>query len=55
MALSPKAVASWGLLSDEDGGAVQVIQEMEMVVAAAEPLAVELETEAIIVKLRDDQ
>jgi hypothetical protein len=53
MAVNPKAVASWGLLAESGG--VQVIHEMEMVVAAAEPLPVELEAEAIIVKLSDDQ
>ena len=45
MAMSPKAVASWGLLADTGGGSTQVIHEMEMAVAAAEPLAVELEAE----------
>ena len=58
MAISPKALASWGLLSDTGGGSTQVIQvihEMEIVVAAGEPLAVELETAEISVELRDDQ
>jgi len=55
MAVSPKAVASWGLLADSGGGSTQVIHEMKIVVAAAEPLAVELEAAAISVQLRDDQ
>ena len=58
MAVSPKAVASWGLLADAGGGIIQVtqvIQEMEVTLAAAAPLAVELEAEAISVTLRDDQ
>jgi hypothetical protein len=57
MAVSPKAVTSWGLLAD-GGGIIQVtqiIQEMEVTLAAATPLAVELETAAISVALRDDQ
>ena len=55
MAVNPKAVASWGLLAESGGGSTQVIHEMEIVVAAAGPLAVELEAEAISVKLSDDQ
>ena len=54
MAISPKALASWGLLLDTGGGSTQVIHEMEIVVAAGEPLAVELETAEISVELRDD-
>jgi hypothetical protein len=57
MAVSPKAVASWGLLAD--GGGImqitQVIQEMEVRLAATAPLAVELEAAAISVTLKDDQ
>ncbi len=55
MAVSPKAVASWGLLADAGGGSTQVIQEMEIVVAASEPLAVSFSTAEISVELRDDQ
>jgi hypothetical protein len=58
MAISPKTLASWGLLSDGGGGIIQVtqvIQEMEVTLAAGEPLAVELETAGISVALRDDQ
>jgi hypothetical protein len=58
MAVNPKAVASWGLLSEAGGGTIQVtqvIQEMEVRLGAAEPLAVELEAAAIIVTLRDNQ
>ena len=39
MAVSPKAVASWGLLADAGGGIIQVtqvIQEMEVRLAAAD-------------------
>ena len=41
MAMSPKALVSWGLLSDTGGGIIQVtqvLQEMEVTLAAAEPL-----------------
>jgi hypothetical protein len=58
MAISAKALASWGLLSDSGGGIIQVtqvLQEMEVTLAAGEPLAVELETAEISVELRDDQ
>jgi hypothetical protein len=58
MAISPKALASWGLLSDTGGGIIQVtqvLQKMEVTLAADEPLAVELETAEISVELRDDQ
>lgn len=55
MAVSPKALASWGLLSEAGGGSTQVISEMEITVGAAEPLAVELEAAGISVKLSDDQ
>jgi hypothetical protein len=55
MAISPKALASWGLLAEPGGGSTQVIHEMEIVVATAEPLAVELEAAAISVTLKDDQ
>ena len=58
MAVSPKAMASWGLLADGGGGIIQVtqvIQEMEVTLTAATPLAVELEAAAISVQLRDDQ
>jgi hypothetical protein len=58
MAISPKALASWGLLSDTGGGIIQVtqvIREMEVTLAAGEPLAVELETAEISVELRDDR
>jgi len=54
MAVTPKAVASWGLLS-EAGGETQIISEMEITVAAAEPLAVDLEAAEISVELGDDQ
>jgi len=57
MAISPKALASWGLLSDTGGGIIQVtqvLQEMEVRLTAGEPLAVELETAEISVELRDD-
>jgi len=58
MAISPKALASWGLLSDTGGGIIQVtkvLQEMEITLAAGEPLAVELTTAEISVVLKDDQ
>ena len=58
MAISAKALASWGLLSDSGGGIIQVtkvLQEMEVTLVAGEPLAVELETAEISVELRDDQ
>jgi hypothetical protein len=55
MAVSPKALASWGLLAEPAGGPTQVIQEMEIVVATAEPLAVELSAAEMNVELRDDQ
>lgn len=58
MAISPKTLASWGLLSDTGGGIIQVtqvLQEMEVTLAAGEPLAVELEAAEISVELRDDQ
>jgi hypothetical protein len=58
MAISPKALASWGLLSDSGGGIIQVTQvlkEMEVTLAAGEPLAVELEAAEISVELSDDQ
>jgi hypothetical protein len=55
MAISPKAVASWGLLAEPGRSTTQVIDEMEIVVAATEPLAVALEGEAIIVELSDSQ
>ena len=58
MAISPKALASWGLLSDTGGGIIQVtqvLQEMEVTLAVGEPLVVELETAEISVELRDDQ
>jgi hypothetical protein len=55
MAVSPKALASWGLLSDAGSGSTQVISEMAVTVAAAEPLAVSLSTAEISVELSDDQ
>ncbi|MBU4232888.1 MAG: hypothetical protein KKD99_05700 [Proteobacteria bacterium] len=58
MAISPKALASWGLLSDSEGGIIQVtqiLQEMEVTLAGGEPLAVELEAAEISVKLREDR
>jgi len=55
MAVNPKALASWGLLAETGGSETQVIQKMGIVVATAEPLAVELETAEISVELRDDQ
>jgi hypothetical protein len=44
-------------MSDTGGGIIQVtqiLQEMELTLAAGKPLAVELETAEISVKLRDD-
>lgn len=55
MAVSPKALASWGLLAEPGGGSTQVISEMDITVGAAEPLTVELATAEISVELRDDQ
>jgi hypothetical protein len=58
MAISPKALSSWGLLSDSGGGIIQitqVIREMEITLEAGEPLAVELEAAEISVQLSDDQ
>jgi len=55
MAISPKALASWGLLAEPGGGETQVIHEMEIVVATAEPLAVELSAAEITVELSEDQ
>lgn len=58
MAISPKALASWGLLSDTGGGSIQVtqvLQEMEVRLAGGEPLVVELETAEISVELREDR
>jgi hypothetical protein len=55
MAISPKSVASWGLLAEAGGGSTQVIHEMEIGVAAAEPMAVSLSTVEMSVELRDDQ
>jgi len=54
MAISPKALASWGLLAEAGGGSTQVISQMEITVAAGKPLAVELETAEISVELRED-
>jgi hypothetical protein len=57
MAISSKALASWGLMSDTGGGIIQVtqvLQEMEVTLAAGEPLAVALETDEISVELRDE-
>ena len=55
MAVSPKALASWGLLAEPGGGATRVIQEMEIVVATGEPLAVELSAAEITVELSEAQ
>jgi hypothetical protein len=58
MAISPKSLVSWGLLAEPGGGStqvIQVIQEMEIELAAAEALAVSLSTAEISVELRDDQ
>jgi hypothetical protein len=55
MALSPKAAASWGLLAEAGGGSTQVIHEMEIEVAAPEPLGLELEAAAISLELSADQ
>ena len=58
MAISPKSLTSWGLLAEPGGGStqvIQVIQEMEIELAAAEALAVSLSTAEISVELRDDQ
>jgi hypothetical protein len=55
MAVSPKTLASWGLLAEPGEGITQVIAEVEITVAPAEPLLVELEAAGISVELRDDQ
>ena len=55
MAVSPKALASWGLLAEPAGGSTQIVQEMEIVVAAAEPLSVELSAAEFTVVLSEDQ
>jgi hypothetical protein len=55
MALSPKALVSWGLLAEPAGGETRVIQGIEIVVATAEPLAVELSAAEITVELSEDQ
>jgi hypothetical protein len=56
MAISPKALASWGLLSDTaGGGATQIIRELEITLAADEPLPVELEAAEMSVELSDAQ
>ena len=58
MAISPKALASWGLLSDSGGGVThvtQVLREMEVSLTGGKPLAVELEAAEISVELRDGQ
>jgi hypothetical protein len=58
MAVSPKALASWGLLSDAGGDIIhvtQIVKEMEVTLAAAEPLAVSLSAAEISVQLSDDQ
>jgi hypothetical protein len=67
MAINLKALASWGLLGETGGGFTQVINEMLVIVSAATPLVVELETGSgseplavslstagISVELRDD-
>ena len=43
MAINLKALASWGLLAEAGGGSTQVINEMQVTVSDAAPLAVELE------------
>jgi hypothetical protein len=43
MAINLKALASWGLLAEAGGGSTQVINEMQVTVSDAVPLAVELE------------
>jgi hypothetical protein len=58
MAIIPKTLASWGLLSDNEGGIIQVtqiLQKLEVILTGGEPLAVELEAAEISVELRDDQ
>ena len=68
MALNLKALASWGLLGEAGGGSTQVINEMQVTVSDAaplavelkagsgsEPLAVELGTAEISVELTDEQ
>ena len=68
MALNLKALASWGLLGEASGGYTQVINEMQIIVSDAAPLAVELKagadfeplavslsTAEISVELRDGQ
>jgi hypothetical protein len=42
MAINLKALASWGLLAEAGGGFTQVINEMQVTVSDAAPLAVEL-------------
>jgi hypothetical protein len=68
MAINLKALASWGLLGEVGGSYTQVINEMQVIVSDAAPLAVELEagsgsellavslsTAEISVELRDGQ
>jgi hypothetical protein len=57
MAVSPKALASWGLLSggEAGGGFTQVIREMDITVSVPDPLAVELEAEGISVALSEEE
>jgi hypothetical protein len=68
MALNLKALASWGLWGEAGGSYTQVINEMQIIVSDAAPLAVELEagsgfeplavslsTAEISVELRDGQ
>ncbi len=43
MVISPKCLASWGLLSPTEGGSTQVISEIEVVMADPDILEVDLE------------
>jgi hypothetical protein len=55
MAISPKAFASWGLIGEPGtgGGAVQVIEGLEVTLETLEPLQVTLEATEITVELSD--
>jgi hypothetical protein len=55
MALNPKSVASWGLISEPGDGAViiQVIAGLEVTLESLKPLEVHLEATEITVELSD--
>ena len=55
MAINLKALVSWGLLGEAGGSYTQVINEMEVIVSDAAPLAVSLSTAEISVELREGQ